>query len=183
MGKAINLFLVASLASMATALVESYFGVIAARSGSPINFLPMQARGLSLWIGGNSAHYCPIEEESVCPNTTMTNFLGGRGELTMGAIVPGGQQVYIDPTTGSVNYTEAHSAIVPDGAILDGWNRTEGEYFGYLSWKGGLQACNSTVGGPYGVYAVLPNVKAPGDCMKMELLTGNETKPDAWQYI
>lgn len=58
MGKAINLFLVASLASMATALVESYFGVIAARSGSPINFLPMQARGLSLQVvlNGGTAH-------------------------------------------------------------------------------------------------------------------------------
>jgi len=108
----IALSLVASLTGSAAAQVESYFGVMVAHSGSPINFIPMQARGLSLyvipngrycfriktdncrWIGGNSAHYCPTGEDSACPNTTVTNFLGGIGELTMGAIVSGWLQAH-----------------------------------------------------------------------------------------
>lgn len=35
------------------------FGVTAARSGSPIHFLPLTAAGSKFWLGGKSQTYCP----------------------------------------------------------------------------------------------------------------------------
>jgi hypothetical protein len=40
------------------------FGVTAARSGSPIHFLPLTAAGSKFWLGGKSQTYCP----DVVPN-------------------------------------------------------------------------------------------------------------------
>lgn len=40
------------------------FGVTAARSGSPIHFLPLTAAGSKVWLGGKSQTYCP----DVVPN-------------------------------------------------------------------------------------------------------------------
>lgn len=45
------------------------FGVTAARSGSPIHFLPLTASGSHFWLGGHSQTYCP----DVVPNCYQQN--------------------------------------------------------------------------------------------------------------
>ena len=92
----------ASLASSATA--SEFFGVIAARSASPIHLQPLSAAGQHIWIGKKTAAYCPKASVGAknCPPGKETNFAGGQGSLAMGAEVPGGQLVYINKETGAL---------------------------------------------------------------------------------
>lgn len=103
--------LIAISAAMANA---QYIGLMSVRSASPVHLLPVQAAGQRLYLGGTSAHHCPSDMQTLgaCPNTDDTNFEGGDGELFMGAIVPGGQQVYIDATCGAVSYTQVSLTLL-----------------------------------------------------------------------
>ncbi|KAK3207764.1 hypothetical protein GRF29_96g387428 [Pseudopithomyces chartarum] len=121
-----------------------YFGVISARSASPIHLLPLQASGGKFYLGGTPSGYCPVEAvgQEVCdeyPGNTTT-LAGGYGTLSLGVVVPGGQQVYVAPD-GALSYTQAHSAYVPEGSVRDGWTRTAREDptdpLGSLAFEGG----------------------------------------------
>ncbi|KAK5168777.1 uncharacterized protein LTR77_006086 [Saxophila tyrrhenica] len=173
-----------------TGLISSasaqYFSVIAARSASPIHLRELAADAESIWIGKETSAYCPKEVvgKKNCPKGKYTTFAGGDKSLSMGTVVPGGQQVYIDPKCGSVKYTIAHSAAMPEGAIRLGWSLDEGESFGTLSWRRGLLAC--PVGDAddevYKIHANIKGVKFSDDCLGFNALTTNQTKASAWQY-
>lgn len=93
----------AALAGLVSSTSAQYFGVIAARSASPIHLQPLSASGEQIWIGKKTAAYCPKEVVGKnCPPGKETNFAGGDGTLGMGTLVPGGQQVYIDHETGAL---------------------------------------------------------------------------------
>ena len=92
----------AAFAGIISSVAGQYFGVVAAHSASPIHLLPIEASGERLWIGKSTASYCPLPDQGECPNGTSTNFDGGEETLGMGAEVPGGQIVYIDPACGAV---------------------------------------------------------------------------------
>lgn len=103
----------------------------------------------------------------------------------MGAVVPGGQLVYIEPVHGLVQYTQAHSAAYPPGSKLGGWVLTEGQSFGTLSHGQGLLACSihgDANTGPWKVHAALKGLTFGANCLGFDALTSNMTKPDAWQY-
>ena len=103
----------------------------------------------------------------------------------MGAIVPGGQQVYIERATGLVKYTQAHSADEGTNPIRGGWSLTPGDQFDTLAWRGGLLACSTTGDfnqGPWKVYAKVKGVKFGSECAGFSALAGDEAKADAWQY-
>lgn len=87
--------IVTAVAGILSSSQAQLYGLTAVRSGSPIHFLPVNAGGLNLYLGGISTHYCPdeVQQEGGCPDTVMTNFVGGNGGLSMGALVPGGQNV------------------------------------------------------------------------------------------
>lgn len=73
-----------------------YFSVISARSASPIHLLPLEANGGKFYLGGTRSAYCPADNvgEAVCaqyPGNTTT-LAGGYGTLSLGVVVPGGQQ-------------------------------------------------------------------------------------------
>ncbi|KAK1059672.1 hypothetical protein LTR33_013092 [Friedmanniomyces endolithicus] len=176
----------ASLAAFTTSVQAQYFALTAVHSGSPIHFLPVNAAGGILQLGGISTHYCPetVQHEGGCPNTVFTNFLGGNGGLSMGALVPGGQVAYVDPKCGAVKYTEPHSAFIPVGATTDGFSFTQGSSFGILSWGEGFIACNDTGDGTWSVYAFMPNVTLPdaSHCLGFDAVATNETKAAAWEY-
>lgn len=176
--------LLAAILLLISTTTAQYFAAIAIRSASPLHLQTIEARNERLWIGGTSTHYCPQQVQALhdCPNTHETNFGGGTGVLYMGAIVPGGQQVYIDPTCGAVMYTQAHSAFMPQGAIIDGWTLSQGENFGVLGWQGGLVGCNETADGSWEIYAQLPGIQLSRECLGFVAITVNETKADAWQY-
>lgn len=82
----------AALAGLIASSQAQYFSLTAVRSGSAIHLQSIAAAGERLYVGGNTATYCPSEfqSEGLCPNATgITNFADGNGELLMGAEVPG----------------------------------------------------------------------------------------------
>ncbi|WPH00602.1 Hypothetical protein R9X50_00343200 [Acrodontium crateriforme] len=179
-------FTLAAAAGLSVANAQ-YFGLMAARSASPIHFQSIQANGQALWIGKPSAHYCPpeVQTQGDCPNTTDTNFSAGQGELIMGVAVPGGQGVYVDAVSGAIGYNKAHSSSIPQGAITDGWSKTNtNNGYDILSWRDGLLACPADgENGPYQIFAYLPTASYPPNCLGFDAIATNETEPAAWEYI
>lgn len=53
------------------------FGVMSARSGSPIHLLPMTARDERFWLGGKTTSYCPSNVGTSCPPGKETVFAAG----------------------------------------------------------------------------------------------------------
>jgi len=92
-----------ALTGLISSASAQYFGVIAAHSTAPIHLQPLAANGEHIWIGKKTSSYCPkAQVGKACPKGKFTTFAGGEKTLGMGAIVPGGQQVYIDPTCGAL---------------------------------------------------------------------------------
>ncbi|THY33124.1 hypothetical protein D6D00_01146 [Aureobasidium pullulans] len=88
-------------------------------SNSPLNG-PIQASNGSFWIGKKASTSCP-SNISPCPPGTNTSFTSsGDGKLFLNAEVPGGQQVYIRPD-GLLTYTIPHSAAMPAGSQISGF--------------------------------------------------------------
>jgi len=187
---------------------NSAFGVIAARSGSPIHLEPLTASGSNFWLGGKSATYCPSEVVPNCPNTTETVIYG---EHYLDVEVPGGQAIYVDPR-GALRFTQAHSAYEPTGSSQGPFVYTPpsspSSTFGHWSYTGagasGFMACpvpakNATAvpfrsrvaaaATQYQVFAALRNATVPtgnvNDCLGFDALAipANSTKGMAWQYI
>jgi hypothetical protein len=101
-----------------------YFGVISSRSASPIHLQSLTARGGKFYLGGGPpSSYCPpnIGAEN-CPPGNTTVLAGGQSTLSLGVVVPGGQQVYVGPD-GALSYTIAHSAAIPEGSDVTGFSR------------------------------------------------------------
>lgn len=108
--------------------------------------------------------------------------------------VPGGQLIYAR-TDGSIGYTQAHSASVPEGGMIGGdftYSKPEGAEFGFLGTNAfgakGFMACPTQDQG-YQVFASISNTTAPeGDlaaCLGFNALTvdANDLGNGAWQYI
>lgn len=83
------------LASLSNA---QFFGLIAARSASPIHLSTINANGGGLWIGKPQSDYCPVIQGLPCANTTGQTTTYGvgsdTGTLGLAVGVPGGQQMY-----------------------------------------------------------------------------------------
>lgn len=60
------------------------FGVMAARSASPIHYLQMNADGGNFWLGGKTSSYCPNAQVSACPPGNQTVFAAGGNALVRG---------------------------------------------------------------------------------------------------
>lgn len=111
----------------------------------------------------------------------------------MATVVPGGQQVYVDPATGAVGFTQAHNAQMPENARVKGWKYTapEGDAaFGHLTRPRGFLACSVTGDaeeGPWQVYVAVDNFDKPeGECLGFSALAVTGPKKGkqagAWQY-
>lgn len=175
-------FTVAALTGLLSTASAQYFSLTSARSGSPIHFQSVSASGQQLWLNKETASYCPENVDS-CPAGNATTFAGGEGTLSMGVVVPGGQQVYIEADTGAVKYTQAHSAAVPEGAVREGWSTEAGNGFGILSNKaGGFIACPSEDSEAYEVFVALDGLKFDDGCLGFSALAANATSAGAWQY-
>lgn len=165
---------------------NGYFGVISARSASPIHLLPLTARGGKFYLGGpGPSSYCPVEQVGdACPAGNSTVLVGGNGGLSLGVIVPGGQQVYVAPD-GSLSYTVAHSAYIPVGSISDQFSRdapAEGQQFGYLHFETGFVACPAGEGEGYKVFGQVQGGTYGPECLGFSALTVATDKAGAWQY-
>jgi hypothetical protein len=182
-------FSIAAFTGLLSTASAQYFGLTSARSASDIHYLSVSASGESLWLNKTTAAYCPsdVEELGACPPGNTTVFGGGNGGLSMGVVVPGGQQVYIEAETGAVKYTIAHSAAIPEDAIVTGWTNKQADGFGILSnEKGGFVACPANATGPdagaWEVFAALECVTFADDCLSFDALSSNTTAAGAWQY-
>ncbi|KAF2240825.1 hypothetical protein BU26DRAFT_191417 [Trematosphaeria pertusa] len=167
---------------IASTLAQGYFGVMSARSASPVHLLPLNAIGGKFFLGGSPSSYCPPQVGDVCNEYpgNSTVLAGGDGTLSLAVIVPGGQRVYIAPDA-TMSYTVPHSAYIPEGSVVDGWSKTEGESFGHLTFDGGLVAC-PVEGKPWQVYGQRPNVTLSPECLGFSALTVNSTTAGAWEY-
>lgn len=54
----------------------SAYGVISARSASPVHLLPMNAVGQAFYLGGEPTSYCPLIKQTDCPAGNVTSFKG-----------------------------------------------------------------------------------------------------------
>ncbi|GAM39923.1 IgE-binding protein [Talaromyces pinophilus] len=165
------------------------FGVLALRSGSPIHLQSVNAAGQRFWIGVPTATYCPSEVDP-CPPGTETVWANPNG---LDVEVPGGQQVYVDPS-GALAFTQAHSANIPAGAALGPFTFTPGTQFGAYSTSAfgatGFMACPDDAANPskWQVFAAFPTATVPtgnvGDCLGFDAAAPAFTGDiPAWQYI
>ncbi|KAH8431953.1 putative IgE binding protein [Aspergillus melleus] len=163
------------------------FGVMSSRSASPVHLLPMNAAGQHFYLGGQPSTYCPLPDGKGCPPGTSTVFAPGGGSLNV--MVPGGQQVYVNPD-GALSFTQAHSAYIPPGSAQGPFKYEPGENFGHYTFNGwgasGFMAC-PTEDERWQVFAAIQNATVPsgdvGDCLGFSAMavTGNQTAA-AWQY-
>jgi len=166
---------------------NGYFGVISARSASPIHFQTLTARGGKFYLGGpGPTTYCPAESIGAanCPPGNTTVLAGGDNTLGLGVVVPGGQQVYV-AKDGALGYTQAHSAAIPTGATLTGFSRdapSGGNSFGYLHFDTGFVACPAGEGQGYQVFGQVADATFGSECLGFDALTVATAQPGAWQY-
>ncbi|KAI1102223.1 hypothetical protein F4804DRAFT_275799 [Jackrogersella minutella] len=152
-------------------------------SGTAIN-----ASGGKFFINRNTTAACPDDVENLDCSTypgSKTVFTGGNDTIFLDVGVPGGQQVYV-AEDGSLSYTVAHSADLPDGAVATGFVRERSESFGApVTLANGNQTwaiCPVSEGEPrertYQVYVGT----ATEDCLYTGVRTYTSTGPDAWEY-
>jgi hypothetical protein len=164
----------------------SYFTVISARSASPVHLQSLTARGGKFYLGGGPpSSYCPVEQVgSACPPGNSTVLAGGDKTLSLGVIVPGGQQVYVAPD-GALSYTGAHSAFIPTGSIVDEFSReapSGTNIFGYLNFETGFVACPAGEGNGYQVFGQVDGATFKPECLGFNMLAVATDAPGAWQY-
>jgi hypothetical protein len=160
------------------AVKNGYFGVISSRSASPIHLRSLTARGGKFYLGGGPpSSYCPIEIVGAenCPSGDTTILEGGDSRLSLGVVVPGGQQVYVGPD-GALSYTVAHSSYIPEGSDSTSFRRTtpaNGNAFGYLNYDTGFVACPAAEGegDAYQVFGQIATSSFGNDCIGFSALT------------
>lgn len=160
------------------------YTVIAARSGSPIHLLPMEAGNFGFHLGGGTISFCPSFLGSACPPGNQTVF----NEGGVSVLVPGGQQQYTEPS-GRLGYTQGHSTYMPPGSIPGGftYSKCPEEEWGHITTDvfgaTGLMACpdNSSGTQQYVVFASIPNAVVPSgnveDCLEFDALTTDYDGP------
>lgn len=183
----------AAITGMATAAAaQSTFGLIASHSTSPIHLQTVNANGQAFWVGKDTATYCPPNIEGInCPvGSGYTEFTIGGSVLGLDVVVPGGQQIYVDPADGRVGFTQAHSASVPTGAIRDGWSLSAYGANGLAELtnsNGGALFCAASADaaqtGPWELHLALEGLTFGDECIGAGLIAANATStPGAWQY-
>lgn len=175
------------------------FSMIAAHSASPIHLQELIASGFHFYIGGGAttATYCPSPPVPDCSSFSSNTLLscqdqtGASTGCGMDVAVPGGQQVYVDPATGALGYTMAHSALLPVGALTSGFEYDatgNSASIGTFAFSGagatGFVACPVEGDNGVGEYQVFANVdgKVLTGCIGMDVLT-SATNNTAWQYV
>ncbi|KAG8424808.1 hypothetical protein J3458_001570 [Metarhizium acridum] len=184
------LFAEAGLISRGESTVDSAVVVFAILRDTPIHHGLFAANGSAIWIGKDTASYCPpvVEERGECPKGKDTSFWVN-DRCGMNAIVPGGQQAYVAPE-GTISYTAPHSAYIPPGSITTGFHLVPTQFEGFWEFaidSHELMACPETPGqGPWQVIVVRENSSVPSrdptDCLKFKAYA-KAVKDPVWEYL
>lgn len=168
----------AATSSAASSAPTGAFGGVAIHSGSDIQYAAVNAAGSQLWLNKDSATYCPSSVVESCSNTTTTQFRGGSDQLSLDTVVPGGQQVYV-AADGTVGFTIAHSASIPDGASRTGFSIVDDGL--HLQFQNNdFIACPKD--DAYEVFAAALKTDASDDCLGFSFRIAESSAPAAWQY-
>lgn len=165
------------------------FTLTASNPNLAVDGKPITAGGQRLVIGGTTSSYCPTGVP--CPPGDFTALLASGGTAAMDVMVPGGQQVFLDPYW-SVHYTQAHSAYIPPGSVTTGFAAYQGGGFVNLNGNGwGWVACPPTAaggGGGDGSWNLVAknetNAALLGNCygVNLKIKTLPQGTVAAWQY-
>lgn len=205
--------LLAAAAPITEPAANPAFSVMAIRSASSIHYQPLNAAGQKFYLGGKTASYCPAQV-SHCPPGNQTVFAPGGSSLVshnshsspkthilqrttttpannnQDTMVPGGQQVYIDPS-GALSFTQAHSANIPQGSSLGPFHYADDEPWAHYSFAGwdatGFMACPAG-DNRWQVFAAIQNATVPhgnvDECLGFSAVALTYTGDvPAWQYI
>ncbi|KAJ5115329.1 hypothetical protein NUU61_001088 [Penicillium alfredii] len=176
-------------AATSTPTPNPSFRVLALRSASQIHYFRMTARENKIWLGNQTEAFCP-ENVQPCPPGKETIF--APGGTAMDVAVPGGQQVYVDPT-GALRYTQAHSAAIPPGSARGPFTyqthpgNTANHFYNFTGWgANGFMACPAK-NSQWQVFANVQNATVPlGDrkaCLPFHALADPyKGAAAAWQY-
>ncbi|KAI0506165.1 hypothetical protein F5B22DRAFT_475346 [Xylaria bambusicola] len=92
---------------------------------APFHGAPINASGGKFYINRDTSTYCPDVSGLDCSqySSKETTFVIGDGSTTISleVSVPGGQRA----PDGSLSYTQAHSAYIPEGSIITGFSREQ----------------------------------------------------------
>ncbi|KAF2812171.1 uncharacterized protein BDZ99DRAFT_412734, partial [Mytilinidion resinicola] len=104
-----------------------------------LNGYPVRACSQKFNTGyyGQTCTYCPKDVVPKCPNSTTTVVYPEGG---LDVVVPGGQRWYVDPS-GALGFTQAHSAYIPPGSQVDGFQAYESGALVNLKSPWGWVAC------------------------------------------
>lgn len=193
-----------ALALAITTASSSSFTITASLIGSSLNGQIINAGGGAFYLGlAAPSTYCPTQIKPHCPEGTSTVLVGMMGQSGIGAMsvmVPGGQQVYVHEY-GALGFTQAHSAFIPPGSFLAGFNsKTIPASISepsrqVISWKApdasteGILACpdipDYMIGiATHQIYARTPKFNLT-DCVVLEGLLPSLLPvgpPTVWQY-
>lgn len=104
---------------------------------------PMTACGLAWHVGGTTCSYCPVPvvDPARCPAGNVTALSAASN--AMDVTVAGGQRFFLT-ARWTMGYTQAHSAMVPDGATTAGFRAfADGGFFNLLDGAWGWAACGT----------------------------------------
>ncbi|GAB7338560.1 hypothetical protein MBLNU457_5304t1 [Dothideomycetes sp. NU457] len=169
-----------ALSAPTTRNAPSTFSALSLRSGSAIQYAPIDANGTYFKLSSGSSTYCPTSNANInCSAYTSneTRFAGGNDTLCLHTAVPGGQQVYID-RDGALRFTQAHSAAMDGGSGVGFGFSADGSEL--LFDGAGFAAC------PYGtddalrVYSTKHGVSE--DCEGFGFFVVANPGAPAWEY-
>lgn len=141
----------------------------------------MTACRLAWNVGGITCSYCPVPQvdPTRCPAGNVTALSAASN--AMDVVVPGGQRFYL--TEGwTVGYTQAHSALMPNGSTTAGFRTFEGGgFFNLLDGAWGWAACGN---GEQKVLHVRNSTNAEElrGCVGLNLRIEQFEDVGAWQY-
>lgn len=169
--------------------VDTPFALTVDNTNIPIHGKPVTAAGQHWLLNGQTSSYCPSQVGSACPPGDTTVIGANGGSAGMSVMVPGGQQVYLDPYW-NVGYTQAHSAYIPPGSVTTGLAAYQGGGFINLNGNGwGWAACPPRASGGGGpgwnlVAKNATNADGLGECVGVNLKVNSlpSGTVGAWQY-
>lgn len=199
--------LLAAAAPVTQSTANPPFSVMSIRSGSPIHYLQLNAAGQKFYLGGSTATYCPTQVTDCPPGNQTVLAPGGTALVShelhylmptnvqrktpsnneQDTMVPGGQQVYIDPN-GALSFTQAHSANIPQGSLLGPFHYSADEPWAHYSFGStGFMACPAE-DNRWQVFAAIQNATVPNgnvdECLGFSAVALDYTGDvPAWQYI